>query len=66
MYLRQQNKESKKEKPTTTDFLEGVQKLSDEWFVKGLPRRPKDNSSKNDSSEQDEENEKQSSPFIYE
>lgn len=67
MFLKHPSKTPKTNKPTTTDLLEKTQKLSDEWFIKGLPERPKDQpSSKRKKEEEDLEEEKHTSPFIYE
>lgn len=55
MLLKYPSKTSKTEKSTTTDLLEGIQRLSDDWFTRGLPERPKDVTSKTKSSEEKEE-----------
>lgn len=58
MFLKHQP--NKKEKTTTTDLIEEAQKLSDAWFERGLPERPKDRTNKK---EVDTENEKSAKTF---
>lgn len=62
MFLKHQP--NKGDKPTTTDQMEESQKLSDSWFEKGLPVRPKDKITKDKPVEK--ENEKSAKTFAYE
>jgi len=55
---------NKKEKNTTTDLIEEAQKLSDSWFERGLPERPKDRTNKKEK-EVDTEKEQSSKNFAY-